>query len=533
MNQPIHAALTICALLLAMLVISANLVAATYGLDNISMVQAFNLDEARYLGKMKVSLELTSLDPDRFFSYGNLYDSLGYYLIAFFRRFGWTINTPLVGFVLRLVSIVSGALAGLSLWMLGEVCGLPRVLAAAAALALLTMPDFVIFSRMMHPDTLQTLFVIMALGIALVRPTFLFALAAALAAGMAFSTKYVGAIVLPFCFLPLALSTLGREPLSGLLLKRLFLQGLAMIGVFLAVFALTNPYAVADRHAFYDSFMWQLNYSAAGHGVVESANPALWWRPLTAEFGVAGVLYLFSGFLLACLFAFRDILLAGWRTACTKTELRSEFVMLSYVVATSAHLAISVHEREARFTYHVVPFLIVLSTLAFYRLGVALTMRAVRSAQISAALASLLLAFAWTQVESDVGAMANPTAKPISEVIKFGNFVALHYPADTRILADAYAYLPPAMTNVTYTNLQTEDLLKQVAPDVVILTRGATGSYIWKHPGTAFSEGKFVRDQRYAATPQVEILLNKLLSASSGWSLVRESESEALLQRNR
>jgi hypothetical protein len=533
MNHPIHSALTMCALLFAALIVSANLIAAIYGLDNISMVQAFGLDEARYLGKMKVSLEQSSLDPDLFYSYGNLYDSLGYYWITFFRRLGWTINTPLVGFVLRLISIVSGMLAGLSLWKLGEICGLPRTLAAAAALALLTMPDFVVFSRTMHPDTLQTLFVIVALGGALAQPTFSFALVAAFAAGLAFSTKYAGAIVLPFCFLPLALSTLGRELLSRQVLIRLFVQGLAMIGIFLIVFTLTNPYAVSDLRAFIAAFISQLKYSATGHGLVEPANPALWWPPLEAQFGVAGCLYLSAGFFLACVFVSDGIRRVGWRTACTLADLRGEFVLLLYVLATSAHLAISIHEREPRFTYHVVPFLIVLSTLAFFRLIVTLSKRTFRPAQASAAFASLLLVFAWTQVEFDVRAMAGTSAKPASEVIKLGNFVAQHYPADTRILADAYSYLPPAMTNATYTNLQTEDLLKQVAPDIIILTRGATGGYVWKQPGTAFFEGKFAKDQRYAATPQVEVYLNKLLSASSGWSLIRENDSEVVFQRNR
>jgi 4-amino-4-deoxy-L-arabinose transferase-like glycosyltransferase len=533
MNRSLPAALTMCTLLLAALIISANIVAATYGLDNISMVQAFNLDEARYLAKMKVSLEQFSLDPDLFYSYGNLYDSLCYYWIAFFRRFDWTINTHLVGFVLRLVSIISGALAGFSLWMFGEICGLPRAVAAAAALSLLTMPDFVVFSRMMHPDTLQTFFVIVALGAALARPTFSLALVAAAAAGAAFSTKYVGAIVLPFCFLPLALSTIGREQLSRQVLVRLYLQGLAMIAIFVAVFALTNPYAVTDFNSFKDGFIRQLNYSAAGHGVAEPANPVLWWRPLTAEFGVAGVLYLLCGFLLACVILFRGIRRVGWRTACTRSDLRGEFVLLLYILATSAHLAISIHEREPRFTYHVVPFLIVLSTLAFFRLIVALAKQIFPPSRVAAAFASLLLIFAWMQIDFDLRGMASASAKPASGVITFGNFVAQHYPSDIRILADAYTYLPPSMTNVTYTNLQTEELFRKVAPDAVIITRGATGSYVWKQPGTAFSDGKFVKDGRYAATPQVEIYLNNLLSKSSGWSVVREDATEVLFQHNR
>lgn len=533
MNLRLHATLTLCALLLAALLVSANIIAATYGLDNISMIQAFGLDEARYLAKLKLSLELRSVDPDLFFNYGNLYDSLSYYWIDFFRQFGWTINTQLVGFVLRLVSVVSGVLASLALWRLGEICGLPRVIAAAAALGLLVMPDFVVFSRTMHPDTLQTFFVIVALGAALASPTFSYALVAAAATGLAFSTKYAGAIALPFCFLPLALSTLGREGVSPRTLTRLFQQGMAMIGIFVAVFALTNPYAIADFKAFVAGFIRQLKYSATGHGVVEPANPALWWPQLTEQFGTTGAIYLFSGLFLAAFFVFRGIRRAGWRNACTIDDLRSEFVLLLYVLTTSAHLAISINSREPRFYYHIIPFIIVLSTLAFFRLIVALTKGVVRPPGTTAGFASVLLIFAWTQIQFDLGKMEKATAKPKADVIQLGNFIALRYPADTKILADAYSYLPPVMTSVTYSDLQTEELLEKVSPDILILTRKATGGYVWKQPGTSLSERKFVKDERYAATPQVEIFLNKLLSDSSGWSLVRENDSEVLFQRNR
>ncbi len=89
------------------------------------------------------------------------------------------------------------------------------------------------------------------------------------------------------------------------------------------------------------------------------------------------------------------------------------------------------------------------------------------------------------------------------------------------------------MTNVTYTNLQTEELLAKVTPQVIILTRGATGASVWKKSGTVFSDGKFVTDLRYPIAPQVEAYLNKLLSPSSGWSVVRESDFEVLLQRDK
>ncbi len=90
MNQCLQVTLTTCALLLATVLVLANTVAATFGLDSIRMIQAFNLDEGLSITRMKDNLEQFSLDPDGFFYYGNLYHSIAYYCIAFFEHFGWT-----------------------------------------------------------------------------------------------------------------------------------------------------------------------------------------------------------------------------------------------------------------------------------------------------------------------------------------------------------------------------------------------------------------------------------------------------------
>ena len=52
------------AFLLAAVIVLANTVSATYGLDNINLIQAFNLDEARYVAKMKVSLQQATLESN-------------------------------------------------------------------------------------------------------------------------------------------------------------------------------------------------------------------------------------------------------------------------------------------------------------------------------------------------------------------------------------------------------------------------------------------------------------------------------------
>jgi asparagine N-glycosylation enzyme membrane subunit Stt3 len=202
-----------------------------------------------------------------------------------------------------------------------------------------------------------------------------------------------------------------------------------------------------------------------------------------------------------------------------------------FVLATSAHLAISIHQREARFTYHVVPFVAVLSTLALWQLIQALA-KSIAQRWTVATLAALLLVFAFVQISSDLRGMGAATTWSESPVIKFGDYVAQHYPPETKILADSYAYVPPQMTNVTFSNHQNNELLGRVAPELVILTSSVTGNYVWKKPGTTFAEGDLVKDERYVGASEVEAYLKKLLT-SSDWSVVHEDESEVLLQRKR
>src|SRR5262249_30066662 len=147
-----------------------------------------------------------------------------------------------------------------------------------------------------------------------------------------------------------------------------------------------------------------------------------------------------------------------------KPETRNEMILLVYVLITSAHLAIFIHEREPRFFYHIVPFLIVLSTVSIFRFFCWFCGDIVRPRWISLAFASVLVIFCLGQIDSDLRMQASASADPASINIKFGNDIARLYPSDTKILADAYTYLPPSMINVTYTNLQTEELIKRVAP---------------------------------------------------------------------
>src|SRR5205823_14426904 len=128
--------------------------------------------------------------------------------------------------------------------------------------------------------------------------------------------------------------------------------------------------------------------------------------PLKEQFGI-GLLYLFGGWLLSGLLLSIRLYRLGWRAACQLAETRTGLVLVLYILVSSAHLAISIHDREPRFTYHVVPFLLLLSTAAWLEALLALTKSVVRPAWTTAAFAVLLLAYVSAQAGFDLRAMAS------------------------------------------------------------------------------------------------------------------------------
>jgi hypothetical protein len=74
-------------------------------------------------------------------------------------------------------------------------------------------------------------------------------------------------------------------------------------------------------------------------------------------------------------------------------------------------------------------------------------------------------------------------------------------------------------------------LLSEVAPELIILRREATGASVWKREGTSFADGQLVVDRRYDVAAQAEAYIAKLVSPSSGWAVIRENSFTVLFQR--
>ena len=182
--------------------------------------------------------ESRSRNPRGWHYYGQLYEGTAYYIIRFFQLFGLQADSQFIGMVLRLESLAGGLLTAFVMYRLSITVGIPYLWALFAPLLFFTMPNYAHWMRMMHPDTVQTIFMAAAMIFLKRAATFKNALIATAFTALAFSTKYVGLALLPFCFLPLAMVNLASDHPFGKNLRVLIGQGLCGIALFILIYAI-------------------------------------------------------------------------------------------------------------------------------------------------------------------------------------------------------------------------------------------------------------------------------------------------------
>ena len=156
-------------------------------------------------------------------------------------------------------------------------------LTAAALLAV--SPEHVGFSHFVKVEGPQTFFVIWTLIAArrvLERPTLRQYVLAGILAGVSAAIKYPGCLTFLAVFMAHLLANWSRGRGWRLFFdKRLWLSGLAMIGVFLA----TNPFIVLDFRAFWSDLAYQ---AQASNAVWIGASASAFWEWIGASIAVQG-----------------------------------------------------------------------------------------------------------------------------------------------------------------------------------------------------------------------------------------------------
>lgn len=166
--------------------------------DNVGMASVFYPDEGRYITVIRAGLEANTLHI-HFVSYGHFFFNLVLIPLLFAQQFVEVTDVHIL-MGLRLVSWTFGLL---SVWMIFVLGGrfFGRFVAWASAVMMLVLPLTVLeYSTVAHPDTLQLFFTIASLyAICLLaeRLDVKYLLWASAMAGLAFSAKYGGLLLIP------------------------------------------------------------------------------------------------------------------------------------------------------------------------------------------------------------------------------------------------------------------------------------------------------------------------------------------------
>ncbi|MFN8556535.1 MAG: glycosyltransferase family 39 protein [Dehalococcoidia bacterium] len=273
----------------------------TRGADDLGLVGVLSTDEELAARIVRHMLVVRRPDPNHFFAYGALAHELTALALVPAALIGTVSDTTVIA-VARGTSLAGGvatvALTGVLAWRL---FGAPAGVAAAALLA--ATPELAVWSVTAHPDTVQLALLTAALLVAVdlpCAPTRRRLAVCGVLAGLAFGTKYLGALALPL-LLVAAIAGRRRAGAPPLTVRTVAADAAVLGAAFATAFAITNPYALAEPLRALGQVREEAARARAGHVFAGAgrlgwlgafASPALGGPALPALAGPAAVFYL-------------------------------------------------------------------------------------------------------------------------------------------------------------------------------------------------------------------------------------------------
>jgi hypothetical protein len=209
------------------------------------------------------------------------------------------------------------------------------------------------------------------------------------------------------------------------------------------------------------------------------------------------------------------------RRALRSPRRRFLIATAAYVVVTAEFLLVEVRMRRARYWMYIVPGVVILAAAGWARLCRFLPDRVKRPVLLLAATGVATLLWATASARSEIG------NRLTEERVRLGGWIAERYSPFTRIVADAYTYLPPSFRYVRTGASPSHRVILHDRPDLVILSRYSTGASCWMRPGTLFAQAEFACSSR-DGHEQVRETLGWLVS-ESGYEVKRESSAFVVL----
>lgn len=446
------------------------------GIDNLGIAAVFSTDEALSGRIVRAMVDGRTLSPSHFFSYGALYHEAAALLLL---PFSWLdVSDRAVLLSLRAVALASGVATILLTQRLGARLYGPWAGVLAAAL-LATSPELVRWSITAHPDTLQLALItggLIAVVAVRERPAAGRVTMAALLAGLAFGTKYGGVLLLPVIVVASACALIDAGVSGRPLLRRLALHTALTGGVFVLAFVLTNPYAVVEWRRFLTQFQAEIEHARAGHVFDAQSGPWNWIRIVASPQGIGLVAFIAAAadwVRLAWLrLAAYQRPQAWWRRLAMALDGRA--LIAAWTIGYLVYLIGFIGLQEPRYALPALPGIAVSAA--------GLTMLLRRYRMWAAAIGGLLLLV--VTLLPAVGPLREISADRLAQQadgdnprVAVGRWLAESVRPDATVLADAYVYLPPSMTERTETFGLTAEQVQAVRPVLIVVNDDIRGRF--------------------------------------------------------
>lgn len=516
--------------------ITAGLINIQYGLDDMAMMSVFASDEPFAVGLLVNNLNTGRLDPQDFYNYGYGYHSLAFSLIQVFKAVNYTIDQRFIATTLRLLSFQSYLLVLGLMYIFTRQLTRHRIIALCATWFLAAISDLYFFAQFIHPDLLQTLLILLAVWVACQRQRVWSALLAAFIAGLAFGTKYSGVFVLPFLGVPALLAYIHHKRESqqrfyirdyGKIAGQIAAVGLGMGVLFGAAWLITNPTVLTHLGETLKDIGFEQHHVSLGNKWADPKNPLLWFPVFFQEFRTPGsVLMVTGGVMLVVWFVAKR---RAWSSLIAEPLNRTILTLTSYVGIGSLHILLLVNARTPRYTFHLLPCLIL---LAFFGLDYLTTTAMQRNTGLWRSMALFGIAASILPMTAhSLHRMESSSAKYYHQYLKASQWIADRYPADIPILADAYSYQSPKFTNYLGQWGIDEQMVAYYQPFMLIINKTMSGRWSWKEDGTKFSDLKFVmgKDPNHGGPHRIYDFHLKLFAPSSPYRVVYEDTDIVVL----
>jgi len=435
------------------------------GSDDLRMTNVFSIDESDIVMHVwNVYVTHFNLPPS--FKYGGVF-----YLIPVGMLHVWALFFDISEQAAVVAVRLYCSLAGMGcLWLtyiLGRLIfnGLVGVL---AAYMLGLNPTFLRWAIESHPDLPQLFFLLISLFFIcryIHRPLLKNLVWASLGAGLAFATKYAGIFLIPVLALAVYLSFSSHGWISRLKLRTLWVHWSVIIGAFCGIFLITNPSVLTHFSLFIGSLQGEKEIMAFGHRVRDASDAWVWLQMVVTQVGVVPMCVALLGGGVWLLW-YRDVL---------KTE---HMIVLIWVGIFLCYLMVESNLKRARHLLPVLPIIWIFVAAACCFLWSLMQERLERLKRMPFVLVLIVVSMHGTQMHASANLFEQKWTRESDRVeIAAGRWLAEAYPENSRILFDAYSYVPSVFEYVFRSVGMTYLDVTHFEPDVLVIRDAIVSDY--------------------------------------------------------